>query len=225
MVITTAQLHLTKPELRLCAGSNPACGVSEIHDVEDLWKWSLLEIRLNAYRRSTIPQKQFTIIIIKWLIIQVFFKLHDRIELLLHYRNISISTFFRDVVLESWDFNTDPTIQEIYKLLIICSTIFLKLDLEISNMIYLLKWTCKIFFFKICFFIGFAKHERSKLAAYIWLCSSCLTVKTFQKSAQFLWAWNKKISESIKSPFFTKKDESLLKLFPQTMMKALGVSW
>ena len=71
--------------------------------------------------------------------IQVFFKLHDRIELLLHYRNISISTFFRDVVLESWGFNTDPTIQEIYKLLIICSTIFLKLDLEISNMIYLLK--------------------------------------------------------------------------------------
>ena len=27
VVITTAQLHLTKPELRFCAGSNPACGV------------------------------------------------------------------------------------------------------------------------------------------------------------------------------------------------------
>ena len=35
-VITTAQLHSTKPELRLCAGSNPARGVSEIRDGEDL---------------------------------------------------------------------------------------------------------------------------------------------------------------------------------------------
>ena len=30
VVITAAQLHLTKPELRFCAGSNPARGVSEI---------------------------------------------------------------------------------------------------------------------------------------------------------------------------------------------------
>ena len=36
MVITTAQLHSTKPELRFCAGSNPARGVSEIQDGEDL---------------------------------------------------------------------------------------------------------------------------------------------------------------------------------------------
>ena len=35
MVITTAQLHSTKPELRLRAGSNPAGGVSEICDGED----------------------------------------------------------------------------------------------------------------------------------------------------------------------------------------------
>ena len=33
-VITTAQLHSTKPECRFCAGSNPACGVSEICDGE-----------------------------------------------------------------------------------------------------------------------------------------------------------------------------------------------
>ena len=64
MFITTAQLHSTKPELRFCVGSNPACGVSEICDGEDLWQWSRLEIRLNAFRRSTIPQKQFIIIII-----------------------------------------------------------------------------------------------------------------------------------------------------------------
>ena len=68
VVITTAQLHATKPELRFCAGSNPARGVSEIRDGEDLWRWPRLEIRLNAFRRSTIPQKQFiiTIIIIRW---------------------------------------------------------------------------------------------------------------------------------------------------------------
>ena len=36
VVITTAQLHSTKPELRFCAGSNPARGVSKIRDGEDL---------------------------------------------------------------------------------------------------------------------------------------------------------------------------------------------
>ena len=62
VVITTAQLHSTKPELRFCAGSNPARGVLEIRDGEDLWQWSRLEIRLNAFRRSTRSQKQFIII-------------------------------------------------------------------------------------------------------------------------------------------------------------------
>ena len=46
-VITTAQLHSSKPELRLCAGSNPVHGVSEIRDGEDLLQWSQLEIRLR----------------------------------------------------------------------------------------------------------------------------------------------------------------------------------
>ena len=36
VVITAAQLHSTKPELWFCAGSNPAHGVSEIRDCEDL---------------------------------------------------------------------------------------------------------------------------------------------------------------------------------------------
>ena len=36
-VVTTTQVHPTKPELRFCAGSNPAHGVSEICDGEDLW--------------------------------------------------------------------------------------------------------------------------------------------------------------------------------------------
>ena len=32
MVIANAQLHSIKPELSFCAGSNPACGMSEICD-------------------------------------------------------------------------------------------------------------------------------------------------------------------------------------------------
>ena len=36
VVITTARLHSTKPELRIRAGSNSARGVSEIRDGEDL---------------------------------------------------------------------------------------------------------------------------------------------------------------------------------------------
>ena len=67
VVIPTAQLHSTKPKLRFCAGSKPACGVSEIRDGEDLWQWSRLEIRLDVFRRSTIPQKQFIIIIKQFL--------------------------------------------------------------------------------------------------------------------------------------------------------------
>ena len=64
MVITIAQLHSTKPQLKCSTGSNPVNSVSEICDGEDLWEWSRLEIRLNASRRSTLPQKQFIVIII-----------------------------------------------------------------------------------------------------------------------------------------------------------------
>ena len=73
-IITTAQLHSTKPELRFCAGSNPARVVSEFPDGEDLWHWSRLEIRLNAFRLSIIPQKQF-IIITKTIVLYLWSKL------------------------------------------------------------------------------------------------------------------------------------------------------
>ena len=61
--VVEIQLHSTKPELRFCAGSNPA-RVSEICDGEDLWQWSSLEIKLNAFRWSNILQKQLIIFII-----------------------------------------------------------------------------------------------------------------------------------------------------------------
>ena len=36
VVITAAQLHSTQPELKFCTGSNPARGVLEIRDGENL---------------------------------------------------------------------------------------------------------------------------------------------------------------------------------------------
>ena len=36
VVIATAQLHSTKPELRFCAGSNLTRGVSKVRDSEEL---------------------------------------------------------------------------------------------------------------------------------------------------------------------------------------------
>ena len=62
MVITTAHLHSTKPELRLCTSSNSARCVSDICDNENLRQWSRLDLRLNAFRLSTIPQEQIIII-------------------------------------------------------------------------------------------------------------------------------------------------------------------
>ena len=69
VVITTAELHSAKSELRFCAVSNPFRGVSEICNDEELWQWSRVEVRLNTFRRSTIPQNnsssiyQFIIIV------------------------------------------------------------------------------------------------------------------------------------------------------------------
>ena len=62
VVTTTVQRHSTKSELRFCAGSNPASDMSEICYGEDLWLWSRLKIKPNAFCRSVITQKQFIII-------------------------------------------------------------------------------------------------------------------------------------------------------------------
>ena len=64
VVTTTAQLHSTKPELRFCAGSNPARGVSEIRDGENLWQWSRLEIRLETFRAKCFDRTGYIIITI-----------------------------------------------------------------------------------------------------------------------------------------------------------------
>ena len=54
MAITTTQLHLTKSKLRFCAGSNPAHGVSEICNAENLWQWCWLEIsNSRKYQTNT----------------------------------------------------------------------------------------------------------------------------------------------------------------------------
>ena len=61
VVIVTVEFHSTKSEIRFCAGSNPAASVLEICDGESLWQWSPLEIRVNAFHKLNIPQKQFII--------------------------------------------------------------------------------------------------------------------------------------------------------------------
>ena len=59
VVITTAQRSSIKSELRFCTGSNPALGVSEICDGENLWQWSRLEIRRK--RLSSVNHSAKTI--------------------------------------------------------------------------------------------------------------------------------------------------------------------
>ena len=59
VVITTAQRSSIKSELRFCAGSNPALGVSEICNGENLWQWSRLQIRRK--RLSSVNHSAKTI--------------------------------------------------------------------------------------------------------------------------------------------------------------------
>ena len=62
VVITTVELSSATLLFRFCAGSNISRGVWEFCYGEKLRKWFRLEERLNTFRRSTIPQKQFIII-------------------------------------------------------------------------------------------------------------------------------------------------------------------
>ena len=69
VIITTAQLHSTKPELRFCAGSKPC-----LWRVGDSWWWGSLTMvparnKAKRFSSATIPQKQFFIIIITIIII------------------------------------------------------------------------------------------------------------------------------------------------------------
>ena len=56
VVITTPQLHSSMAELRFQSQN-----VAHLTR-EDLWQWYPLEIRLNTFRRSTIPQKQIMVV-------------------------------------------------------------------------------------------------------------------------------------------------------------------
>ena len=93
MVVATAHLHTTKPELKFCAGWNPGRGVLDFHDGEDLWQWSRsrLETRLSAYRRLTIPQKQLIIFIIIS-IMKIQYHLWDKEESMKKYTTIYNNT-------------------------------------------------------------------------------------------------------------------------------------
>ena len=49
VVITTTQLHSAKLELMSCPSSNPARGVLDVYNGENIWQWSQLEIRINVF--------------------------------------------------------------------------------------------------------------------------------------------------------------------------------
>ena len=85
LIYSVYPLYLVYPTLHnfiqrnLNSGSNPARGISEIHDGEDLWYWSQLEMRLNAFRQWTIPQKQFIIIILIFIELYSIFSPESRL--------------------------------------------------------------------------------------------------------------------------------------------------
>ena len=49
VLITSAQLYSTKPEIRFCTDSNLAHNMLKIRDGMDLWQWFLLEIKINVF--------------------------------------------------------------------------------------------------------------------------------------------------------------------------------
>ena len=63
VVITTAEFDSTNPEVMFCGSSSLACNDLKICYGEGIWQWSLMELRLNTFCRSTISQKQSIIII------------------------------------------------------------------------------------------------------------------------------------------------------------------
>ena len=74
VVITTVQLYSARPKLTFCAASNPDNGVLVFRDGEDLWQWSELEIRLNIFRGTIIPQKRNSTLFIwtSWICLSFF---------------------------------------------------------------------------------------------------------------------------------------------------------
>ena len=55
--ISHLKVHSVNLELRFCKNSNPACGVSEIYDSENLGQWSWLKIRINALLMASSKQR------------------------------------------------------------------------------------------------------------------------------------------------------------------------
>ena len=71
MVLTTAKLHSTRPELRFCVGLSPARGVSEIRDGEDLVTFTekilngKLHFLCSGYFNIGVSVSKFKIVILK----------------------------------------------------------------------------------------------------------------------------------------------------------------
>ena len=63
-LLTTAQIHSTKSELRFCIGSNPARSMSKIRDGEDTTKKFTKTIQNWIFARQRTRDKNYCIVII-----------------------------------------------------------------------------------------------------------------------------------------------------------------
>ena len=85
VVITAAQIHSTKLELKFFAGSNLVRGVSDIRDGEDLWQWSRLEIRGQTpfvgqlyHKNNSSSSSSWIVLKAKYLSVELFVQLFIR---------------------------------------------------------------------------------------------------------------------------------------------------
>ena len=80
--------------------------MSEIRDGKDPWKWFRLFKSLNAFRRSSILQKQFIIVIISLLFLVLLRKLFHTIFSSNHLTFLCASSSFLSHFLVTWKFCT-----------------------------------------------------------------------------------------------------------------------
>ena len=69
-------LHSTKPELKFCAGSNPAHSVLKICDGENLWQWARFET--ERFSSNIPPKKSSSIVSTPFGRLVTFFKISEK---------------------------------------------------------------------------------------------------------------------------------------------------
>ena len=77
VIFNTAQIYSTKSELKFCAGSIPAHGVSKICDGENLWQWPRLGKRWKRLLSVKYSSKVIKITIIAIINLSTVFFCHE----------------------------------------------------------------------------------------------------------------------------------------------------